>query len=137
MSTVIRPELSKDNPFYISKHRYYELKHFCLQYPEFKTEYERLLNESKKTSIWSKLSVEWSDPTSSRAARCEQLIKWMRMIEGCAKAADPVMQNYILRGVTLGESYETLKVNCNIPCGKDYYYDLYRKFFWLLSIKRQ
>lgn len=29
-------ELSEKNPYYISKHRYYELKHFCLQYPEWK-----------------------------------------------------------------------------------------------------
>lgn len=28
-------ELSERNPYYISKHRYYELKHFCLQYPEW------------------------------------------------------------------------------------------------------
>lgn len=31
-----RAEISKKNPHYISKHRYYELKHFCLQYPEWK-----------------------------------------------------------------------------------------------------
>ena len=31
-----RAELSKKNPYYISKHRYYELKHFCRQYDEWK-----------------------------------------------------------------------------------------------------
>lgn len=31
-----RAEVSKRNKYYISKHRYYELKHFCLQYPEWK-----------------------------------------------------------------------------------------------------
>ena len=45
MSTVIRAELSKNNPYYISKHRYYELKHFCLQYNEWKKAYA-LCNES-------------------------------------------------------------------------------------------
>ena len=39
MSRIIRPELSKSNPYYISKHRYYELKHFCLQYYEWKELY--------------------------------------------------------------------------------------------------
>ena len=33
MATTIRPEVSTRNPFWINKHRYYELKHFCLQYP--------------------------------------------------------------------------------------------------------
>ena len=42
MSTLVRPVLSKRNKYYISKHRYYELKHFCLQYPEWKEEYANL-----------------------------------------------------------------------------------------------
>lgn len=32
MGTTIRPELSEKNPYWIERHRYYELKHFCLQY---------------------------------------------------------------------------------------------------------
>lgn len=34
MGTVIRPETSKKNKYWIPRHRYHELKHFCLQYPE-------------------------------------------------------------------------------------------------------
>lgn len=30
MATEIRPELSEKNPYWIGKHRYYELKHFCI-----------------------------------------------------------------------------------------------------------
>ena len=33
MSTQIRPETSQKNPYWIPKHRYYELKHFVMQYP--------------------------------------------------------------------------------------------------------
>ena len=33
MGTQIRPELSEKNLYWIDRHRYYELKHFCLQYP--------------------------------------------------------------------------------------------------------
>ena len=32
----VKPELSKRNPYKLDKHRYYELKHFCLQYPDWK-----------------------------------------------------------------------------------------------------
>ena len=39
MSTVIRPELSYRNTWFVPKHRYYELKHFCLQYPDWKKRY--------------------------------------------------------------------------------------------------
>lgn len=38
MSTTIRPEIRNDNEWHISKHRYYELKHFCLQYGEWRGE---------------------------------------------------------------------------------------------------
>lgn len=31
MSTTIRPELSEKNQYWLDKHRYYELKHFCLK----------------------------------------------------------------------------------------------------------
>lgn len=39
MATTIRPELSEKNPYWIEKHRYYELKHFCLQYPIWQKQY--------------------------------------------------------------------------------------------------
>ena len=37
-----KPELSKKSPFYITKHRYYELKNFCLQYPDWKKALEQV-----------------------------------------------------------------------------------------------
>lgn len=36
MGNIIRAEVSESNPYWIEKHRYYELKHFCLQYPTWK-----------------------------------------------------------------------------------------------------
>lgn len=42
MGTTIRPELSEKNPYWIERHRYYELKHFCLQYPIWKKTYEAM-----------------------------------------------------------------------------------------------
>ena len=42
MGTTIRPELSEKNPYWIEKHRYYELKHFCLQYPIWRKTYSAL-----------------------------------------------------------------------------------------------
>ena len=39
MGTTIRPEISERNKYYIDRHRYYELKHFCLQYPGWRNAY--------------------------------------------------------------------------------------------------
>lgn len=37
-----KPELSKKSSFYITKYRYYELKNFCLQYPDWKKALEQV-----------------------------------------------------------------------------------------------
>ena len=42
MGTVIRPEVSNKKEYWISRHRYYELKHFCLQYGEWKQAYNSI-----------------------------------------------------------------------------------------------
>ena len=42
MATTVRAKLSEKNKYWISKHRYYELKHFCLQFPIWKQAYASL-----------------------------------------------------------------------------------------------
>lgn len=65
MGTTIRPELSEKNPYWIERHRYYELKHFCLQYPIWKKAYAALDGLSRRPSdleVFSKKG-EISDPS--------------------------------------------------------------------------
>lgn len=67
MGTTIRPELSEKNPYWIERHRYYELKHFCLQYPIWKKAYAALDGLSRRPSdleVFSKKG-EISDPKQS------------------------------------------------------------------------
>ena len=71
MGTEIRPELSDKNPYWIGKHRYYELKHFCLQYPIWKKAYAALDGLSKRPQdleVFVKSGQLTSDPT----ARCAE-----------------------------------------------------------------
>ena len=58
------------------------------------------------------------------------------MVERAAIDADKILASYILRAVTEDLSYTYLKSRLEIPCGKDMYYDRYRRFFWLLSKAR-
>ena len=44
MATVIRAIISENNKYWIDKHRHYELKHFCLQYPMWKKAYRECLD---------------------------------------------------------------------------------------------
>ncbi len=138
MGTKIRPELSTKNQYWIEKHRYYELKHFCLQYPIWKKAYLALDGLAKKPS--KLVAFSKGAETSSPTERCVEARLFyatkMEMIEQTAMATDPDLARYILKGVTEGISYDHLKARLDIPCCKDAYYELYRRFFWLLNRKR-
>lgn len=138
MSTVIRPQISKKNKYWISKHRHYELKHLCLQYSEWKKLYSDFCNASIPMSM---IDIASSDcPPKDCSEKRETLKKFysdrIELIERTAEEADKCLCEYIIKGVTEGKSYTYLKTVLGIPCGKDMYYDRYRKFFWLLSEKR-
>ena len=139
MTTRIRPELSKRNPFWLGRHRYYELKHFCLQYPLWKKELSILdgFGSKSKSIIATRLLTDISDPTFEKAEARLYFSNRIAMVEQAAFDADPGLMEYILRAVVGGYGYESLRTKYDIPCSKDTYYDLYRRFFWLLSHSRK
>lgn len=136
MATTIRPELSKRNKYHIRKHRYYELKHFCLQYRDWKREYEALsetMVESPKIDYIPKDERRPSDRTANIAMARMILRNNIEMVENIARESDDEIGSYILKGVTEGRSFNNLKTYFEIPCERDMYYDRYHKFFWLLN----
>lgn len=138
MSTTIRPELSKKNKYWIERHRYYELKHFCLQYPTWKNMYNALDGMSKHSvdSVSIKVSGN-GNPTERCGIAKAYYSERIAMVENVSKATDSELSFYILKAVTEGLSYESLKAKLEIPCCKDTYYELYRRFFWLLNKERE
>lgn len=134
MSTVIRPELSKKNPYWIEKHRYYELKHFCLQYPVWRRIYAELDGfKSSGTDVAPSRTNSPSDPTARSVETRLYYLEKIKAVEQAATKSDPVLATYILKAVTEGLAYPYLKARLDIPCGKDTYYDCYRRFFWILN----
>lgn len=138
MGTRIRPQLSEKNPYWIEKHRYYELKHFCLQYPIWKKAYAALDGLSKRPVALASVSKHkiHSDPTVQCVVAKERYRRNMELVEQASIGADAELKDYILKGVTEGWSYDILKARLDIPCCKDVYYNLYRRFFWLLNKTR-
>lgn len=55
MGTVIRAEISANNRYWVEKHRYYELKHFCFQYPEWKKRYRAIDGHGARACYGSEL----------------------------------------------------------------------------------
>lgn len=135
MATLIRAEISEKNKYWIDKHRHYELKHFCLQYPSWKRAYAIFDDCSVPLSMVNDIPTSNmpGDPTAKRAIMKTYYADKMRLIEMAAIQTDQYLYDYILLAVTEGLSYTYLKTKLKIPCGKDMYYSRYRKFFWILN----
>lgn len=135
MATLIRAEISQKNKYWIDKHRHYELKHFCLQYPDWKKAYADFDNLNLPLSMIERVPTSNmpGDPTAKRALIKAQYAEKINLIDRVARQADEYLYEYLIKGVTENLSYNYLKSKYDIPCGKDMYYDRYRRFFWLLS----
>lgn len=135
MGTVIRPEVSSRNTYYISKHRYYELKHFCLQYEEWKRAYRELDGLPSRPAD-AAVRMKGSGHSNPTAIYAEARIYYkdrMRMVEESAAKAAGDLAALMLRAVTEGMSYEHISP----PCCKEVWYAAYRRFFWLLDKARK
>ena len=132
-----KPELSRKNPYHITKHRYYELKHFCLQYEDWKKALAMLDGwraHGDEIGGIIKGNIP-SNPTEQCAMLRAYYSQRIKLIDDCLALLEPAIVPYLLKGVTEGLSYNQLRAR-GCPCGSEMYYELYRKFFWLLSRER-
>lgn len=139
MGTIIRPEVSMKNRYWLPKHRYYELKHFCLQYPEWKRSYMSLDGLPAKSAIASE-RVDGGflpDPTSFYAEARLYYRDRMDMVEKAAREAAGDLSKLLLKAVTEGISYDHLAAREIVPCCKEVWYAAYRRFFWQLDKARK
>ena len=133
-----KTELSRKNPYWLEKHRYYELKHFCLQYPIWKKMRESSNGFSSHNLYLSGPSRNNLPDITSKHAICRSYYSdLIHMIEKTAYETDNELDIYILQGVTEDLSYDKIKARIEIPCCRDTYYRLYRRFFWLLDRARK
>lgn len=126
-SQKVRTKLSKKSPYYISKNRRLELKYFCLQYKEWK--------EYLKDYYLRYGTSEFSDPTAEEAMLRTIYIYNIDLVTQISKIAGGEISEYLFKAVTEDLSFVNLKTSLNIPCSKDYYYERYHKFWYLLSQK--
>ncbi len=138
MSSELRAELSTKNPYWIEKHRYYELKHFCLQYPIWKQSYESLgiLASKPANLVMCQNKYGISNPTERIGSIRYELKRKIDMVEKTAEEADDTLAQFLILGISKGKGYTAMKMEYAIPCCRDTYYDRYHRFFWLLNKKR-
>ena len=139
MGTVIRPEISKKKKYHIPKQRFYELKHFCMQYPDWRRAYLSLdgITNHNQDNLGINRPLYKESPTELNAVKRNYYKERMELVEKACYEADDVIGRYILIGVTENCSYNNLRTVHGIPCCKKIYYELYHKFFWILSNIRE
>ena len=133
-----RAQLSTKNPCSIPKHRYYELKHFCLQYPDWKKALVLLdgWNTEPRGIPGIIKGRPPESPTERQAIARLYYSGQIAIVDRCIEKLDPTLAHFILKGVTEGIGFEKLQAQ-GCPCCREMYYEYYRYFFWLLSKERQ
>ena len=143
MSKATQAVVSKKNPFWIPKNRYYELKYFCLQFWEW---------QKRRCQLDGLATRENREPTEPEAIERAELDIKIKMILDCLDAVTKEMSpdyrggarvvyheplySALLTGITKGKSYDTMATTKVMPVGRDAYYVVYRKFFKLLDSAR-
>ena len=138
MMPDIRPELSLRNKYYLPKLRYYELKHFCLQYPIWKKAVYSLDGLSRKTDyIFTSKQSGISNPVERAVLARNFYLKRIEMIEKACRDANKDYWKYLLVAVTEERPFNYLQMKMGMTCSRSEYYENYRKFFWVLNILRE
>lgn len=133
--SYFKAELSNKNDFKISKHRYYELQHFCLQYPEWVRAADDLLNKSPDamSEKYGK-SNNISDPVAFAAEKREKYLKKIKLVDDVCKEANPEIAHLLKAIVTIGTTYDKLEARLGtLPISRVSFYKYYRKVYWLLD----
>lgn len=74
-----------------------------------------------------------ADPVSEIAVELASLSEKMGNVYEAAIKTDKELHDYILKAVTEGRSYDYMRLNYNVPCGRNVWYELYRRFFFILN----
>ena len=131
-------QLSKNSKYYLPKHTHLACIHYALQYRDWKAELDAE-RDTRGAIRYDKDRVQTSgdyDSTSETAIRMVAIAKKVDIIEECIKTAcnGSNLEQYIKLGVCYGFNMNQLLLN-GMPCGKDLYYNIRRRFYYELSKK--
>lgn len=127
----------KLDEYAISKYAYRELKYFCLQYPEKKRRIADLHNPLRAMNYdGMPHGTSPGEPTARAAELAASLSGDIEIIEQTAIEADCDIYQYIILAVSEDVPYHFLRTLKSIPCGRDYFNQRRRKFFYLLAKKK-
>ncbi len=128
--------LSKNNKYYLPKETYLTVIHYCKQYPEWEAQLNAY-TDTVKAVTYDKDRVQTSptsDATADLAIRRAEISRKKDMIDKTAEEVGGMLCKWLILGVCFDTPYYQLNQR-GIPCGKDTYYNLRRKFYYEMSTK--
>lgn len=125
---------SKKSKYYLPKESFLTAVHYCKQYPLWVAEIETIAGTVKGIS-YDKPRVQASsdyDPTEEAAIRLSDVSKKKDLLDQIAVEIGGNLAEWIVYGVCYDVPYYKLQMK-GIPCGKDLYYLLRRRFYYEVS----
>ena len=129
---------SYNGKYKLTKEQFLSAKYFALRYNEWRLEYASLHDTARAItySDMPKGSLTTSSQVEENAIKCERILRKIELIEQTAIEASPELYQYLLKAVTNdGITYNTLKILNDIPCAPNTYYNIRRRFYFLLAQK--
>lgn len=126
--------LSQKNKYYVPKETFLMVIHYCKQYPTWEAELSAM-SDTSKAITYDHDRVQTSndsDPTADLAMRRAEISRKKDMIDKTAKEVAGSLWKWLILGACHDNPYYHLQ-HCGIPCGKDMYYNLRRKFYYEMS----
>lgn len=127
---------SENSKYYVEKELYLTTVHFCRQYPAWLAELN-IQPDTSKAITYDRERVQTSvsgDATADLAVRRTEIARKVRLVEGVAAGVAGSMAGWLLLGVCYSIPYYQLHER-GIPCGKDLYYLMRKKFYHAMSQK--
>lgn len=130
----IRPTVKKSQ-WNLSKHEFYSAYHYALMYEDWKNTMVDIASIDTPDPEQADMprGNGTSDTTFVKAVKISSIRDQMRIIEDTVLEADEHLAPWLLKGVTNEYyTYHQLATVDRMPCGRNYYYDKRRKFYYLL-----
>ena len=120
--------------YYLPKYEYKTVVAFCLQYDELKAKAEAYKGLRAVRYDGVKVNSSPGDPTYQSAVYGAEAARKVDIIESAVRRAAPDLYEWILKSVTEEDmTYDKLRYEYGMPCGKNLYAKKRRLVFWYVS----
>jgi len=125
---------TENSKYYVEKELYLTTVHFCKQYPAWLAELS-IQPDTSKAIAYDRDRVQTSpngDTITDIAMRRAELARKAKLVEDVAEEVASDLHKWLILGVCYGVPFFQL-LDQGMPCGKDLYYSMRRKFYYRMS----